>query len=133
MRVTKALGGRFIDMNGNGSAHINIMDLALSGEKNDSAVSDKVGTVKTFLSIAAGGLSPREEGLCDGCILKTYSRRGFTDASVSEKSEAVAADLTSDTALFYSLTTKDENGDLDISIDAVKANYEGLDFVCEVL
>ena len=27
----------------------------------------------------------------------------------------------------------DENGELDLSIDAVKANYEDLDFVCEVL
>ena len=63
----------------------------------------------------------------------SLTKASDTNASVSEKYEAVAADLTPDNALIYSLTTKDENGDLDLSIDAVKANYEDLDFVCEVL
>lgn len=114
------------------------------GNGSDAPVVVDSGTMTCTKEIADEGISKDEEATSGTAtisvefadkILTTISltKTSGTDASVSEKSEAVAADLTSDTALFYSLTTKDENGDLDLSIDAVKANYEDLDFVCEVL
>ena len=83
LRVTRALGGQFLEFGKETGGHINIMDPAVPDENSEesSPVSDRVGTVKTFLSLACGGLSPPEEGLCDGCILKTYSQKGLTDGS----------------------------------------------------
>lgn len=55
-----------------------------------------------------------------------------TEPVENEVHEAKAADLNATSALNYYLNT-DANGELDLSFDAVKANYEDLDFTCEVL
>ena len=55
-----------------------------------------------------------------------------TEPVENEVHEIKAADLTASSALNYYLTP-DANGELDLSFNGVKVNYENLDFTCEVL
>ena len=49
-----------------------------------------------------------------------------------EVHEAEVADLTTSSAVLFSLPSKD-SGELDLSYDRVLSNYESLDFTCEAL
>lgn len=55
-----------------------------------------------------------------------------TEPVENEVHETKAADLNETSALNYYLPTT-ASGELDLTLDAVRANYEGLDFTCEVL
>lgn len=55
-----------------------------------------------------------------------------TEPVENEVQETKAADLTAANGLNYFLSA-DADGALDLTFDAVQANYENLDFVCEVL
>lgn len=116
-----------------------------NGGGNSTPVSSESGTLTCTKEIAAGEAVKGDESstglttvtvefedkfLTTISLVKTVA--GDEENEV-EKYEAVASELDTNSALIYSLTTKDSNGDLDLSIDAVKANYEDLDFVCEVL
>lgn len=63
-----------------------------------------------------------------------YNDEDATDTEPVEDEihEAVAADLTPESALNYYLSVSSD-GALDLSFDAVEANYADLDFVCETL
>ncbi len=55
-----------------------------------------------------------------------------TEPVENEVHETKAADLTASSALNYYLPTNTDGG-LDLTFDAIRANYESLDFTCEVL
>lgn len=55
-----------------------------------------------------------------------------TEPVENEVHETKAVDLTASSALNYYLPTN-ASGELDLTFDAVQANYEDLDFTCEVL
>lgn len=64
----------------------------------------------------------------------TYTDEDGTDSEPEEmeSSEATADELTPASALNFFLNTGSD-GNLDLSIDSVRENYEDLDFTCEVL
>lgn len=55
-----------------------------------------------------------------------------TEPVETEVHEAKTADMTAESAMNYFLAAGTD-GQLDLSVDAVQANYEDLDFTCEVL
>ena len=125
------------DEDGNGSEGGN-------GGGSSTPVSSESGTLTCTQEIAAGEVVKGDEsstGLTTVTVefedkyLSTISlvrtASGDEEKEV-EKYEATASELDDDSALVYGLTAKDSNGDLDLSIDAVKANDEKLDLVCEV-
>ena len=69
----------------------------------------------------------------DGMLTTISSSKTVSGVETPEQHQAVASELTLETAPTFNFAATDENGELDLSIDAVKANYEDLDFVCEVL
>ena len=69
----------------------------------------------------------------DGMLTTISSSKTVSGVETPEQHQAVASELTLETAPTFDFAATDENGELDLSIDAVKANYEDLDFVCEVL
>ncbi len=112
-------------------------------EEIDSTVSIASGTMVCTKTIAgteasaAGGATSGTTTVTvefsDGMLTTISSSKTVSGTETPEQHQAVASELTLETASTFNLSATNESGELDLSIDAVKANYEDLDFVCEVL
>lgn len=112
-------------------------------EEIDSTVSIASGTMvctKTIAGTEASAVGGATSGtttvtveFSDGMLTTISSSKTVSGTETPEQHQAVASELTLETAPTFNLSATNENGELDLSIDAVKANYEDLDFVCEVL
>lgn len=112
-------------------------------EEIDSTVSIASGTMVCTKTIAgteasaAGGATSGTTTVTvefsDGMLTTISSSKTVSGVETPEQHQAVASELTLETAPTFNLSATNESGELDLSIDAVKANYEDLDFVCEVL
>ena len=112
-------------------------------EEIDSTVSIASGTMVCTKTIAgteasaAGGATSGTTTVTvefsDGMLTTISSSKTVSGTETPEQHQAVASELTLETASTFNLSATNKSGELDLSIDAVKANYEDLDFVCEVL
>ena len=92
-----------------------------------------VGTEALAAGGATSGTTTVTVEFSDGMLTTISSSRTINGTDTPEQHQAVASELTLETAPTFNLSATNESGELDLSIDAVKANYEDLDFVCEVL
>lgn len=115
-----------------------------NGGGDSGPIAAESGTMTCTKEIEAGTASKENESATGTSTvtvefadktLTTISLKNTVDGddSATEEHKATASELTVDSALVYGLATEDSDGELDLSIDAVKTNYENLDFVCEVL
>lgn len=88
IRVSKALGGQYIQIGPGSDNIINIMEirkkdetanLEIYGNAGDTSyLSEKAATLKTFFKLLANDMSIEEETLLDRAIVETYRRKGIT-------------------------------------------------------
>lgn len=110
-------------------------------EETASTISATSGTMTCTKTATGAEDSTAEEAVsgtttvtvefADGALSTISLTKTVEGVETPEQHQAVASELTLETAPTFSLTATD--GELNLSIDAVKANYEALDFVCEVL
>ena len=87
---TLGVGGEFVRIAASSKDHINIMDInpnisdaarMLQGDAADNTVliSEKAGTIITFISLLIPDITNEEEQIIDTCIINTYRNCGITE------------------------------------------------------
>lgn len=87
---TMGVNGEFIKIAASSTDHINIMDIRptnseaamiLQGDaaENTVLISEKAGSIITFISLLIPDLTNEEEQIIDTCIIQTYNQYGITE------------------------------------------------------